>query len=225
MIQLVIFDMAGTAINEDNLVYQTILITLKYHGIKIDLETVLEHCAGKEKRDAIRDVIEEVNKKRPTETLVDEIHLEFKKNLKVIYETAEMEVFPSVQKVLKTLKEKEVKISFNTGYTREVAEQILKNVNIQVGKDIDVLMTASDVTNSRPAPDMINEICKKLEIPANLAIKIGDSSVDVQEGKNAKCKYSIGITTGAQTRSQMEKANPDFIIDDMLELLPIIAGS
>ncbi len=224
MIRLVIFDMAGTAIDEDNLVYKTIVESLKHDGIQTDLNTVLEYCAGKEKKDAIRDVIKEITKKNPTAELVDKIHEEFKRNLYTIYKTAKMQVFPSVQKVIETLKQKDVKVSFNTGYSREVAEQILKNVDIHIGQDIDVLMTASDVKNSRPAPDMIIEICKKLEIPSNLAIKIGDSSVDIQEGKNAKVKYSIGITTGAQNRTQMEKASPDFIIDDMLELLPIIEG-
>ncbi|MFT4972234.1 MAG: phosphonatase-like hydrolase [Saprospiraceae bacterium] len=225
MILLVIFDMAGTAINEDNLVYKTILTTLRDYEIQTDLKTVLEHCAGKEKKAAIRDVIVEISKENPPETLVEEMHSAFKKKLSIIYETAEMEVFPSVKKVIESLKRRDIKVSFNTGYTREVAEQILKNVDIEVGKDIDVLMTASDVSNSRPAPDMINEICNRLDIPANLVIKIGDSAVDIQEGKNAKVKYSIGITTGAQNRTQMQKANPDFIIDDMLQLLPIIGGN
>jgi phosphoglycolate phosphatase-like HAD superfamily hydrolase len=35
-------------------------------------------------------------------------------------------------------------------------------------------------------------------------------------------KYSIGITTGAQTKDQIAEENPDFIIDNLRELIPII---
>ena len=54
-------------------------------------------------------------------------------------------------------------------------------------------------------------------------IKIGDTEVDVNEGKNAGCLYAIGITTGAFTREALEPYDPDFIIDDLAELISILA--
>ena len=53
-------------------------------------------------------------------------------------------------------------------------------------------------------------------------IKIGDSRIDIEEGKNANCLYSIGVTTGAQTKSQLQEAAPDYIIDNLKELINII---
>ncbi len=55
-----------------------------------------------------------------------------------------------------------------------------------------------------------------------VVIKVGDSVVDIQEGQNAGCLLSIGITTGAQTREEMQQANPDHIVDSLLDLLPIL---
>jgi phosphoglycolate phosphatase-like HAD superfamily hydrolase len=52
--------------------------------------------------------------------------------------------------------------------------------------------------------------------------KIGDSIIDIEEGRNAGCGLSIGITTGAHTAAQLATANPDFIIHHLVELLPII---
>ena len=46
--------------------------------------------------------------------------------------------------------------------------------------------------------------------------------IDIEEGKNAGCKYSIGITTGAQNREELEKADPDFIFDNISELLTVL---
>jgi phosphoglycolate phosphatase-like HAD superfamily hydrolase len=53
-------------------------------------------------------------------------------------------------------------------------------------------------------------------------VKVGDSTIDIEEGQNAGCGISVGITTGAHTYDQLLTANPDYIIDDLLDLLPII---
>jgi phosphoglycolate phosphatase-like HAD superfamily hydrolase len=53
-------------------------------------------------------------------------------------------------------------------------------------------------------------------------IKVGDSDTNILEGKNANCGLTIGITTGAQTREQLLKANPDFIIDDIYSIVELL---
>ena len=53
-------------------------------------------------------------------------------------------------------------------------------------------------------------------------IKVGDSDTNILEGKNANCDLTIGITTGAQTREQLLKANPDFIIDDIYSIVELL---
>ena len=47
-IELAVFDMAGTTVNEDNVVYKTVRAALAKHGVDVTLETVLECGAGKE---------------------------------------------------------------------------------------------------------------------------------------------------------------------------------
>jgi hypothetical protein len=53
-------------------------------------------------------------------------------------------------------------------------------------------------------------------------LKAAYENLDVTEQSNATQLYSIGITTGAQSREQLLSANPDFVISDLMELLPII---
>lgn len=222
MIQLVIFDMAGTAIDEDNLVYKAIQAALIDAGIELDLETVLEYGAGKEKQIAIADIIEHKTGHRPDHKKINTIYKDFSSRLDAAYDEFPIRVFPSVLKVLEQLHKKGIKVAFNTGYNQRVAQKILDKVGIIEGKDIDLLMTADLVDRSRPAPDMIHAICDKFQIAPQLAIKVGDSKIDIEEGQAAKVKYAIGITTGAQQREMLATANPDFIIDDMLELLTIL---
>jgi phosphoglycolate phosphatase-like HAD superfamily hydrolase len=60
-----------------------------------------------------------------------------------------------------------------------------------------------------------------IEKAADVA-KVGDSIIDIEEGKNAGCSLTIGITTGAHTFEQLQQAKPDHIINNLLELLPFL---
>jgi phosphoglycolate phosphatase-like HAD superfamily hydrolase len=46
--------------------------------------------------------------------------------------------------------------------------------------------------------------------------------VDIQEGRNAKCGMVVGVTTGAYKREDLQKFEPDFIIDHFAELGKLI---
>jgi phosphoglycolate phosphatase-like HAD superfamily hydrolase len=63
----------------------------------------------------------------------------------------------------------------------------------------------------------------KLQIVnTNQMVKIGDSCIDIEEGKNAGCLLNIGITTGAQTETQLMEAKPDYIVHSLTALLDIL---
>jgi phosphoglycolate phosphatase-like HAD superfamily hydrolase len=91
------------------------------------------------------------------------------------------------------------------------------------GIEYDTLVTATDVQNSRPDPDMILLAMEQLCVTnADEVVKIGDSIIDIEEGKNAGCSLNIGITTGAHTLQQLQSAKPDYVINNLLELLPLL---
>ncbi len=225
MIQLIIFDMAGTTVNENNIVYKTIHSVIEDFGYDLDLDFVFLHGAGKEKWQAIHDIIQVLVQNKPDSEKVSRIYQDFENKLKFAYSVNPMYLFDGVLDTINQLRKDQIKIAFNTGYSRPVAESILRKIDVQIGRDIDTLITSSDVLHSRPAPDMILKACEIFQIAPENSVKIGDSKIDIEEGKNAGVKYNIGITTGAQQRQILEQAEPDFIIDHMNELLPIIAAT
>lgn len=225
MIRMVVFDMAGTTIDEDNMVYKCVKKALNEHGIAASLDQVLHHGAGKEKQHAIKDVYTEVMQDIPSNETISTIYLTFQELLTDAYDHMEMKLFDGVKPVLFFLQKRSIKIVFNTGYTHAVASKILSKVDLVKGRDIDLLVTADMVHNSRPAPDMITYALQHFNIKPWECIKVGDSAIDILEGKNAKVKYSIGITTGAQTKEQIAEENPDFIIDNLRQLIPIIEAT
>ncbi len=99
----------------------------------------------------------------------------------------------------------------------------MKKVGWREGSQVDGLVTASHVEHNRPMPDMIHFAMRRFGVEdANEVAKVGDSIIDIEEGKSAGCSLNIGITTGAHTREQMLTANPDYVIDNLMEILPLL---
>ncbi len=222
MIKMVVFDMAGTVIDENNVVYKTLVKAIKKHGYDLSLEDVLLEGAGKEKSKAIEDILIRYFKIDDQE-IIKRIFSDFKIFLEVAYDTIEIKPQPGAEQVFIQLKQKGIYVVLNTGYDSDTANSILKKVGWTEGNQFDLMVTASQVKHNRPNPDMIDLAKEKLKLThTDQVVKIGDSTIDIEEGKNAKCALTIGITTGAQTREHLTSANPDYVIDALEEILPLL---
>lgn len=215
-IKLVVFDMAGTTVNEDNIVYKTLAQALAKHGCTVTLDYVLEYGSGKEKLMAITDIL---NLQQRKDIDPQAVFTDFKSLLEAAYQALEVTTYTGMETLLETLRLKDIKIALNTGYDTKTATLLLDKMEWQAGNTYDVLVTADDVERGRPQPDMIlkaMELCGVSD-PSQV-LKAGDSAIDIEEGKNANCGITIGVTTGAQTREQLELAQPTAVLDSLAEL-------
>lgn len=221
MIKMVVFDMAGTTVDENNVVYKTLMRAVNESGHDFTLEEVLAAGAGKEKLQAIRSILK--LRQIEDEKLANEIFEKFLALLDDAYGSQEIFEQPNTTVVFHALKESDITVVLNTGYNRKTAEALVEKIGWKLGIDFDSLVTASDVTLNRPNPDMILLAMNQFGITdGSEVVKVGDSAIDVEEGQNAGCGLSIGITTGAHTPEQLRDANPDYVIDDLIELLTIL---
>ncbi len=219
---MIVFDMAGTTVDEDNVVYKTLQDAIVHYSYPVSLDQVLEFGAGKEKLQAIIDILENTGFEVSPEN-IDLIFAYFIDKLAKNYDTLDVKPLPDVERIFKHLKERNIKVVLNTGYNRKTAESLIVKLGWEESNQFDLLITASDVNNNRPRPDMILLAMSKLNIlDPKKVLKVGDSTVDIQEGQNAECLLSIGITSGAHTREQLREADPDFIINNVSELIGII---
>ncbi|UTD14886.1 phosphonatase-like hydrolase [Tenacibaculum mesophilum] len=217
-IKMVVFDMAGTTVDEQNVVYKTLHRALNAHGVAVDLNTVLKIGAGKEKHQAIKDVLVEFKSNKLGES--EAIFEEFKKMLDEAYENLEVKPIKGVENVLLNLRQKGIIVVLNTGYNRQVAERLLEKLAWDKNIHYDMLLTASDVEKGRPHPEMIQKAMETFNITdASFVLKAGDSAIDIEEGKNANCGVTIGVLSGAQTKEQLEVQNPDYILLSLSELV------
>ncbi|SIS91210.1 phosphonatase-like hydrolase [Chryseobacterium ureilyticum] len=214
-IELLVLDMAGTTVDEDNVVYKTVTEAVNEHGYQVGLEQVLITCAGMEKLEAITSLLKEIGGNEEDAMAIFE---KFSVKLKNAYQNLEVKPINGTEDFLLKMKAQNKKVVLNTGYTSEIAQQLLDKLQWKENIHFDALITADDVSESRPSPEMINLAMKKFNIhKPEKVLKAGDSVIDIEEGKNAGCGLTIAVLSGAQNRSELEKAKPDYIFNTISE--------
>jgi phosphonatase-like hydrolase len=223
VIELVVFDMAGTTVDEDNVVYKTVQQVINDEGFNVSLEEVFKYGAGKEKHQAISDVLRACTQLTDINLIADKAFSKFKIALNIAYETLEIKTFEGTEQLFKDLRDRDIKVVLNTGYDCKMAHLLLDKLGWIVGETIDGLVTADDVENGRPEGDMIILAMKNTGVvDTQKVLKVGDSAIDIEEGKNANCGITAGVLTGAQNRTQIQEANPTYIIESLNELRAIL---
>jgi phosphonatase-like hydrolase len=209
-------------VNEQNIVYKTLQQAINAYGFDFSLEQVLAEGAGKEKLQAISSVLSAFAGNHD-HGLADAIFGRFTVMLNDAYETLQVTEQHNATALFHSLREKGIQVALNTGYREDTANKLIEKLGWRQGREFDCLVTASDVKHNRPQPDMIQLAMQRLNIAeSRQVVKVGDSTIDIEEGKNAGCGITVGITTGAHTREQLATASPDHIINDLMELLPIL---
>lgn len=224
-IQLIVFDIAGTTVEDKGEIANAFQSALKEVGYDVPVSKI-NPLMGYKKTEAIKRMLTgyEPQKDKITEDYINTIHDRFLKLMVHHYSTAlEITPLPHTEEVFALLKEKQIKIGLDTGFSKEITDVIIDRLGwIKDGK-ADSVISSNEVKAGRPLPYMIEEMMNRFDITdPKKVIKVGDTEVDVFEGKNAGCLYSIAITTGAFTREELTVYEPSFIIDDLKELISII---
>lgn len=230
-IKLCVFDMAGTTVNEDNLVYKTVrdsinqsLRSADHSDKQVNLDLCLEYGAGKEKSKAIYDILNTLEfSDAEIESLTSTAFATFKDSLATAYNQDTLAEFEGMSDLFEQLKNNGRHVVLNTGYDSKTANKILTILGWSVGSQVDALVTANDVDNGRPAPDMITLAMKQFNIEdSQLVLKAGDSGIDIEEGQNAGCGLVLGVLSGAQNEQQLAKYQPDVILNKLTDLHELI---
>lgn len=225
---LIVFDMAGTTVLDKGNVADAFIGAFREQGITIPRNEV-KKVMGWRKIDAITRLLKQFAPDRSeapdAEALIHSIHDSFIKAMIAFYANdAELSAQPHAEELFHRLKEEGMQIALNTGFTRSITNTILDRLNWQEGKELDAVICSDEVPKGRPHPDMIRTLMDKLFISdPSRVVKVGDTEVDVEEGRNADCGLVISVTTGAYSRQQLEGAKPDYIIDSLAELPALMA--
>jgi len=218
-IKLVVFDMAGTTVEEGGAVYQCLRDTLAANGLELPADT-LDEVKGKDKREALRILIERSKMREQLLPALDAIHEDFVERMMEFYRTdPSVGEMPGASETFRWLKLRGIKTALNTGFSRDIAQTLIDRLGWQRDELITASVTSDEVEHGRPHPDMIRHLMQRLGITEpQRVVKVGDTPADLLEGRNAGCGVVVGVTQGSSTREQLARFPHDHLISTVAEL-------
>ncbi|MCM3585147.1 pyrophosphatase PpaX [Mesobacillus maritimus] len=127
--------------------------------------------------------------------------------------------FEGVNDTIRTLSENGYKLAVVTTKLADVAKMGLALTGLD--KYIKVLVALDDVTKAKPDPEPIYKALDILDSKPETAIMVGDNHHDVLAGKNAGTT-TAGVAWTLKGKDHLATYNPDYMLDRMPDLLPIL---
>lgn len=231
-IRLVMFDMAGTTIRDNDEVFLCFAEACKQEGLNVP-DKRLNALMGVSKLEVFqilwREALGETIQQQIIDTQAHQSFLAFCKILESYY--LKMPVVPTdgALEVFEWLRTKQIKVALNTGFYRIVTNIILNKLGWLPGLDahyvggigsiIDFSITSDEVPLGRPEPYMIQKAMAVfgIEDPQQV-IKIGDTPVDLAEGRKAGCAATLAVVNGTHCREELEVLDQDGLLNSIGEL-------
>jgi phosphonoacetaldehyde hydrolase len=185
------------------------------------------------------------HKKYPNNDTVEKIYKDF--NEIQNNQAKSIDIIPETKKCINYLRGKNILLGCTTGFGKETMENIgtvLRKDDIYL--DSYVSSTCVDISTVRPKAGMIYKNMLKLDLlgKSDKIIKLDDTKIGIQEGNTAGC-ITVGVARWStymdfepdadeflndtdmqrkliQSRRKLSEANPDYIIDTLDHLIPLI---
>jgi phosphonatase-like hydrolase len=218
-VKLVIFDIAGTIIEDHGEVIQAFAKSLMENGIPF-VEDELKQWKGGAKREVIRHFVAKLNLKRGAEQKVESAYHHFRSELESYY-SEKITPIPGAVDTFRWCKDRSILLATTTGFYCEISDLILNQMGWR--EFFAANISSTDVPQGRPAPFMIFRAMEASRIQnVREVVSLGDTPLDLQSGSNAGVAGVVGVLTGAHGRESLERERHTHIINSVAELPKLI---
>jgi len=223
-IQLVVFDISGTTVRDDDAVTTCLREALAEF---ISLERVdVNKVMGWSKPVAIRELLalKLADKRDLSEELVTTIYEDFLARMLHFYRTAPcVEPMPYTMETVGRLKQAGLSVALDTGFSRPIVDAILARLGWQENGLFDATVASDEVPRGRPHADLlVRAMALTGTTDAKKVAKVGDTPSDLQEGMAAGCGLVIGVTNGYHSREELAAHPHTHLVGDLRELPAIV---
>jgi len=213
MIRTVLFDLDGTIVDTNELIVQSFLHCLEGETSEPVTREFIIPNMGK----PLVEQLEQFSGRQDTLALMEKyraFNLANHDNL--------VREFPHVREVLAELHQRGIKIGIVTSKIRKTTLMGLKLCGLE--PFVSAIVTVEDVSQPKPDPEGIRRALQELGSAPEEAVMVGDSHYDIEAAQRAGVT-AIGVSWSWKGREYLETFKPDFMIDDMRELLPIVGAT
>jgi len=216
---LVVFDMAGTTIEDSGQVVAAFTTALRVNQVPVT-EDEIQSWRGASKREVLRHFVErQFGRDDPDNaTRIERAYAEFRRCLERAYRTEGARAIDGADRTFAWLHEQGIKIALTTGFYRQVTDIILEAAGW--GPDaVDATVCSDEVSQGRPAPYMIFRAMELTGvIDVRRVVKVGDTALDLLAGTNAGARGVVGVLSGSQTIEQLGSVEHTHIIPSVADL-------
>ncbi len=208
-VNTVLFDLDGTLIDTNGIimasfknVFAKFVPSLEYE------ENLFKSFIGPSLQQTFSQYVDD----EKIQLMIDEYRRFYKEN-----EFDYFEIYPNVIETLKELKARGISTGIVTTKFKEAA---LPSFNhYELGQYFDCFVALDHVIKPKPDREPIDKAL--MQLPHTGAIMVGDNKGDIFAGKNAGI-YSCGVAWSFKGKEYLETANPDYMLEDMTDLLGIL---
>jgi HAD superfamily hydrolase (TIGR01549 family) len=131
-------------------------------------------------------------------------------------EVGEVKPFRGIDRLFGVLHDRGIRIGIATGRASTPENEWIRFKRFGLERFIDSIVTSREVPKRKPAPDVIIECAKKLGIPVENCLAVGDTEADIIAGRRAG-GMPVAILTAEDRLDLLESEKPEFIFESLNE--------
>ena len=213
-VELVIFDLAGTTVEDRGEVPDAFTGALAAHGISVS-PAQLRSVRGASKRQAI---LHFIPPGRERMACAESVYASFREHLAQRYQSDGVRAVTGADTTFMSLRERGVRGALNTGFDRETTVMLLDALGWS-GGFFDAVVCGDDIAPGRPAPYLIFRAMESAGAGnVHRVANVGDTALDLLAGHHAGVKWNVGVLSGAHDRTQLEDAPHTHLLPSVAEL-------
>jgi phosphoglycolate phosphatase len=213
--RLVIFDWDGTLADSMAQIVSCMRQTFEALGLPRPDEMLIRHTVGLSLEAVASRLAPQVDR-----LMIGQIADTYRR-LALTNRNHSAQLFDGVKSGLSSLREQGFYLAVATGMGRRGLDAALNNSELS---DLFDITRCADETCSKPDPMMLDEILTDLNLRAENAIMIGDTSYDIEMANNIGMD-SIAVTYGMHEEVHLHPCKPRYLINHFSEIEPLIGDN
>lgn len=216
MIKCCIFDLDGTILDTITTITHFVNGAITPYGIKPISIDECKYFAGNGARKLIYRTLESraVTDSALSEKILVEYNEAYDKN--PLHLTG---VFKGMTEVLARLRSEGIKLAVLSNKPDPTVKQVVSGFFPGI---FDVALGGREGVPLKPSPAAALDILAELGFTPDECVWVGDTSTDIETGKNLGAKISVGVLWGFRKRDELEGAGADAVISSPSELLGVL---
>ena len=211
MIKAILFDLDGTLLDTNKLIYNSFFHTFKSE-LNMELSKIeITRLYGKPLE---KSLVSYVGSREELENMITAYRA-----YNAEHHDEMCAPFEGVVELLQSLKDKGIKLGIVTSKRKVVAERGMKLGGIY--EYMDVVISPESTEKHKPEGEPAIKACEILGVEPKEAIMVGDSSYDLLCGKNAGC-LTCGVEYTALDVQDLLDVEPTYMVKKAIDILDLV---